>query len=116
MRKFLVWTAAAMVLLAACKSTNGASTTASSRTTVPAAQDTRAPGVTADAIKVGVVYVDLSSLKDILHIDNGDFAKAYQASIDDINAHGGIHGRKLEATIIGGTRPARPRPTPPARN
>ena len=101
MRKFLVWTVAAMVLLVACKSTNGGSTTASTRTTVPVAQDTRAPGVTSDAIKVGVVYVDLASLKDILHIDNGDFAKAYQASIDDINAHGGIHGRKLEATIIG---------------
>ena len=101
MRKFLVWTVAAMLLLAACKSTTTGSTTASTGTTIPAAQDTRAPGVTSTAIKVGVVYVDLSSLKDILHIDNGDFAKAYQAAIDDINAHGGIHGRKLEATIIG---------------
>ena len=74
---------------------------ASTATTVAAATDTRAPGVTANSIKVGIVWVDLSSLVSILHINEGDFPKAYQAIIDDINAKGGIHGRKLVATIVG---------------
>ncbi len=65
------------------------------------AHDTRAPGVTADSIKVGIVWVDLSSLVSILHINQGDFTKAYQAIVDDINAKGGIHGRKLDATLVG---------------
>ena len=37
----------------------------------------------------------------ILHINHGDFPKAYQAIVDDINAKGGIHGRKLDATMVG---------------
>ncbi len=90
----------AAVLLAACKSTS--STTAATATTTAApATDTRAPGVTGDSIKVGVVWVDLSSLMSFLHINEGDFAKAYQAIVDDINAKGGIHGRKLDATLVG---------------
>ncbi len=102
MRKYLLLTLVAALLLAACKSTsNSASTTASTGTTVAAAHDTRAPGVTATSIKVGIVWVDLSSLVSILHINQGDFPKAYQAIVDDINAKGGIHGRKLDATMVG---------------
>ena len=101
MRRTLVLILAATLLLAACKSTgNSASTTASTGTTVAAAHDTRAPGVTATSIKVGIVAIDLSSLESFLHINEGDFAKAYQAIVDDINAKGGIHGRKLDATIV----------------
>ncbi len=102
MRKYLLLTLVAALLLAACKSTsNSASTTASTGTTVAAAHDTRAPGVTATSIKVGIVWVDLSSLVSILHINQGSFPKAYQAIVDDINAKGGIHGRKLDATMVG---------------
>ena len=102
MRKFLVLTVSAMLLLAACKSTSSSTTSsATTNTTASAATDTRAPGVTSNSIKVGIVWVDLSSLVSILHINEGDFAKAYQAIVDDINAKGGIHGRKLDATLVG---------------
>ena len=102
MRKYLAPILVATLLLAACKSTSDKTTTGStSAPTSAAATDTRAPGVTSNSIQVGVTYADLSSLQDILHINNGDFNKAYQAMFDSINAHGGINGRKIEATIIG---------------
>jgi len=101
-RKYLAPMFVAMLLLAACKSTSDQSTTGTSAPpTTVAPTDTRAPGVTSNTIQVGITYPDLSSLEDILHINNGDYAKAYQAMIDEINAKGGIHGRKLVATIIG---------------
>ncbi len=102
MRKYLLLTLVAALLLAACKSTsNSASTTASTGTTAAAVHDTRAPGVTADSIKIGIVWYDLSSLVSVLHINDGDFVKAYQAIVDDVNAKGGIHGRKLDASFAG---------------
>ena len=57
--------------------------------------------MTSDSIKVGIVWYDLSSLVSVLHINDGDFLKAYQAMVDNINAKGGIHGRKLDATMVG---------------
>jgi hypothetical protein len=95
---------AALTLLAsACKSTSDSTTAASTTTAAAPAKtvDPRDPGVTADSIKIGVTYVDLSSLKDVLKIDNGDLKRAYTVLIDAINAKGGIDGRKLDATIIG---------------
>ena len=95
LRKYLALTFALLLVLAACKSSSdGASPDDTGSTTT----DTRAPGVTSDAIKVGVTFVDLSSLKDILNIDLGDYEGAYQALFDDINANGGINGRMIEAT------------------
>ncbi len=70
--------------------------------------------MTSTSIKVGVVYVDLTSLESIIHLNQGDFAKAYQAIVDDINAHGGIHGRKLDATLVS-INPTASRPTPRPR-
>jgi hypothetical protein len=55
-----------------------------------------APGVTDDSIKIGVQYVDLASLGDVVTIDHGDYEAAYNALFDDINASGGINGRTLE--------------------
>jgi Periplasmic binding protein len=57
--------------------------------------DPRAPGVTDTEIKVGVAYLDLTAIKDVINVDNGDYQAAYQAMFDDINAEGGIHGRML---------------------
>ena len=95
--------AAGAVLLAVggCKSSNGDSSSGATRTTTGSgstevAKDTRAPGVTADAIKVGITYPDLSSLKDVIDVDNGDYRKAYTAVVDSINAKGGIAGRKID--------------------
>ena len=68
------------------------------RTTAPPGP---APGVTDDSIKVGVQYVDLASLGDVVTIDHGDYEAAYTALFDDINANGGINGRTVEPVFAG---------------
>jgi hypothetical protein len=98
-RKYLAFTLVAALLLVACKSTSSTSAGGATVTTTPI-NDTRAPGVTSNSIKVGIVYINLKPLESIIHLNQGDFAKAYQAIIDDINAKGGIHGRKLDATMV----------------
>jgi hypothetical protein len=56
-----------------------------------------APGVTADAIKIGISYVDTEALKKVgLDFNLGDHKAVYQALADDINKNGGINGRKLQ--------------------
>ena len=101
-RRYLAFGVAAMLLLAACKSTSTTSAGGGTTTTTKSpVTDTRAPGVSADSIKIGIVWLDLSSLQSFIHINEGDFPKAYQAIIDNINAHGGIHGRRLDATMVG---------------
>lgn len=98
MRKIFVLTAAMLLVLVSCKSSaDSTSSATTSGAGAPAVvDDARAPGVTDDTIKVGVTYVDLESIKDLVDINVGDVEKAYQAVFDDINAKGGIHGRKLE--------------------
>ncbi|MDI2130121.1 ABC transporter substrate-binding protein [Yinghuangia seranimata] len=54
-----------------------------------------APGVTADRIKIGVVYPDMAALKQFVNLDLGDFEAAYRALIDKANAAGGINGRTI---------------------
>ena len=91
---------AGVLLAAGC--TAGADDTSSSTATTatPAEVPTGpSPGVTDDSIKVGVPYVDLEPIRDIINIDQGDYEAAYQALFDDINANGGIHGRTLEAAF-----------------
>jgi hypothetical protein len=60
-----------------------------------------APGVTDDAVKVGITYVDLAAIGDVVSIDHGDYEAAYTALIDAINADGGINGRQIEPTFVG---------------
>jgi len=55
-----------------------------------------APGVTEDSIKVGVTYLDVEAIADVVDIDQGDYEAAYTALFDDINANGGINGRMVE--------------------
>src|ERR1700735_3056986 len=56
------------------------------------------PGVTAKTITIGVTYVDLASVAQFIHgLNEGNFRGAYQDLINNINAHGGIDGRKLKA-------------------
>ena len=100
MRKYLAVTLVAALLLVACKSTSSNSAVKGASVTTTPITDTRAPGVTSNSIKVGIVYINLKPLESIIHLNQGDFAKAYQAIVDDINAHGGIHGRKLDATLV----------------
>ena len=74
-------------------------------------RDRPGPGVTDTSIKIGITYVDTASLlKSGLEFDLGDHKAAYTALIDDINAKGGINGRKLEAVFA----PIDPTSTAPA--
>jgi hypothetical protein len=56
--------------------------------------------VTDDSIKVGITYLDIASLGDVVDIDHGDYEGVYRALIDDINADGGIHGRMLDPVLV----------------
>ena len=59
--------------------------------------DDRAPGVTDTSVKVGVMFLDLSSAGPILGINQGDYQAAYTAAFDAVNESGGINGRTIEA-------------------
>ena len=70
------------------------------------------PGVTAKEIALGIPYVDLSAIRSTINIgDIGDFPKMYDAIIADLNANGGINGRKVVPTYA----PIDPRGTAPAQ-
>ena len=76
-----------------------------------AASPSSTEGVTAATIRVGVPYVDLSAVRKFgITLDHGDYPDAYDALIADINAHGGIDGRKLVPFLVAvnpvGTAPA----------
>ena len=71
------------------------------------------PGVTATTIRVGVPYIDVGAAvlrSEGVHIDYGSVPDAFDAVIDNINAHGGINGRKIVPYIVAvnpvGTAPA----------
>lgn len=75
----------------------------------PTAADDSA--VTKDEIKIGVSYVDLAAVRAAgINRDHGDYEKAYQTVIDDVNAKGGVNGRKIVPVYVGidpiGTDPA----------
>lgn len=101
MSKHLAVLVAAGALLIGCTAgddTASEDTAGGSATTVDsiAVPTGPAPGVTDDTVKVGVTYVDLASLGEVVNIDHGDYEVAYQALFDDINASGGINGRMIE--------------------
>jgi hypothetical protein len=108
MRRHLTIAVAGLLLVAACTSGDDGGSSAdagatdgsvATEATAPSATfppNPRADGVTEDTITLGVTYVDLEALGDIVDIDHGDYEAAYQAVADDINASGGINGRQLE--------------------
>jgi ABC-type branched-subunit amino acid transport system substrate-binding protein len=53
--------------------------------------------VTADTIKIGFTFPDLAALAKtgLIKADNGPYDKMMQALVDDVNANGGVNGRKL---------------------
>ncbi|MGO9854344.1 MAG: ABC transporter substrate-binding protein [Acidimicrobiales bacterium] len=59
------------------------------------AQSQSAQGVTPTSIKVGVTYPDVAAISNIINVDPGNYQVAYTALFDQINAHGGIDGRKI---------------------
>jgi Periplasmic binding protein len=53
-------------------------------------------GISSTAIHIGLPYPDFSSLEaDGLNIDQGSFPNAFNALIANLNAQGGINGRKV---------------------
>jgi hypothetical protein len=58
-------------------------------------------GVTAKTIAVGLPYVNFEALKSLgVTINDGNFPDAYKSVIADINAKGGINGRKLVLSSV----------------
>jgi ABC-type branched-subunit amino acid transport system substrate-binding protein len=53
-------------------------------------------GVTDTTIKLGLVQVDYSCIKDFVDFNRGDQERTYKVFVDDLNAKGGILGRKVE--------------------
>jgi ABC-type branched-subunit amino acid transport system substrate-binding protein len=91
--------AALTVALAACGSGTKSGT---STTTKPAGSSgaapvvkTLGPGVTDTTIKVGVALVDFKCIEPYIQTTRVDEYKVYDAYINDINAHGGVAGRKI---------------------
>jgi ABC-type branched-subunit amino acid transport system substrate-binding protein len=101
----MVAAVAGMALLAAACSTSSTNSKAG-KTTAPGGPTSAAPltasatGVTPTAIRIGYSYPDLESLakQGLIKTDNGPYADLMKAIVDDVNATGGINGRKLELT------------------
>lgn len=94
MKRTLAVVAVLGLLLTACTSTGTTSSSTSGSTAPPSTAVGQ--GVTKDSIKLGVTYIDLSKVKDLVNIDHGDFPSAYQDVATYLNDNGGINGRKLE--------------------
>src|SRR5579872_7054507 len=55
-----------------------------------------AQGVTASTIRIGIPYVDFAAVRAIgVNLNPGNYSDAYQALIANMNAHGGILGRRI---------------------
>jgi hypothetical protein len=53
-------------------------------------------GVTATTIRVGIPVIDFAALKAVgVNLNDGNFQDAYSSLIANMNAHGGIDGRKI---------------------
>jgi ABC-type branched-subunit amino acid transport system substrate-binding protein len=94
---------AVVLVLAACgsgtKSATSPTTTAGSggsgsSTSAPVVK-TLGPGVTDTTIKLGIALVDFKCIEPYIQSTRVDEYKVYQAFIDDLNAKGGIAGRKI---------------------
>ncbi len=52
-------------------------------------------GVTPTRITVGITYPDVAAIRTIINVDPGNYQLAYTTLINQINASGGINGRKI---------------------
>ena len=59
-------------------------------------------GVSKTSISVGIPYVDLAAVDQQfgLHINQGSYPDAYDALFANLNAHGGINGRKVVPVLV----------------
>ncbi len=66
-------------------------------------------GVTASTIRIGIPYVDFAAVRAIgVNLNPGNYSDAFQALVANMNAHGGIDGRRIVAylTAVNPTSPA----------
>lgn len=83
-------------LLTACGGSSGKGKGSSSTTAAPAGKTAAlGVGVTPTEIKLGVALVDFNCVKQFVDTIRVDQDKVYQAFIDDINAKGGVAGRRI---------------------
>ena len=92
----------AMLVAAACSSSS--KSTSSSSTTAGATSGKLTAsyrGVTPDTIKLGYSYPDLDALAKtgLIKVGRGPEEAIVKALVDDINARGGVNGRKLEVVF-----------------
>lgn len=57
-------------------------------------------GVTAEAIKIGIVLVDYDAIAFAVDFNRGDQEKIARTFVDAINADGGVGGRRLEPVFV----------------
>jgi ABC-type branched-subunit amino acid transport system substrate-binding protein len=117
MRRFLALALITVLAFAACTSGDDSGTTKAgggpkegSTTTLDPQEVAKHPGITADAIKLGITYVDLKAVAAVTSISHGDYEASFRAVIDDLNKRGGINGRKIEPVFA----PVNPIGTAPA--
>jgi len=89
-----------VVLAAACSSSAKLGTTpesngAGASTTTTPKDTSLGTGVGATQIKVGVMMIDFSCIEKFVDAVEPEQQRAFQVYFDDINAKGGINGRKL---------------------
>jgi hypothetical protein len=98
--RHFVLAAVVAVALLGCTTGEQTESTAGADSTPGSVATGRAPGVTDDTVKIGVVYPDTAPLAKIgLDYHLGDYKAVYQALADSINAGGGINGRKIDLVV-----------------
>lgn len=91
--------AALALLLAACTvdDEGDATSGADGGPTSTVELSSSAPGVTPDAIKLGILVVDVDALAAVgVNLDPGNRQAQWQAAIDTANEAGGVNGRMIE--------------------
>jgi hypothetical protein len=93
--------AVAVLALAACTTSSSKASGGSGATGSSNALTASAPGVTATTIKLGYSYPDLDALAKtgLIKVSRGPEEAIVKALVDDVNANGGIDGRKLEVSF-----------------
>jgi ABC-type branched-subunit amino acid transport system substrate-binding protein len=82
---------------AAAPTTAAAAAVATSTLVAPSALTASFRGVTATSIKIGIVTIDYTCIKQFVNFNQGNERNIAQVLIADLNARGGILGRNLVA-------------------
>ena len=82
---------------AAARTTTAATGAAVTSSSAPAPLTASFRGVTPTTIKLGIVTIDYSCIAQFVNFTYGNQPAIDQVFINDLNAHGGILGRKVEA-------------------